>query len=232
MCGRFVRKGEPKKVAETVGFVAGEENWTESYNVAPGGTIPIVTADPSGRNMVPAVWGFTSSGRGPLINARAETIDVLPSFRDAFRQKRCLVPASGFYEWRPRDRQPFYFQREDGLPLAFAGIWRRIGDHLEATVITTTTSNGDMVGIHDRMPVILSPECRTKWLQSDPIPSEERLKILCSSPDATLTRWLVGKAVGSVRNDYPGLIDRVEPQPTDQELFTEMPSLASMKRPS
>lgn len=157
MCGRFVRKGEPKKIAAALGVVAGEENWTESFNVAPGATIPIVTANPSGRHMVPAVWGFISSGRAPLFNARAETVDTLPSFRDAFRQNRCLVPASGFYEWRPSDRQPFYFERVDKLPLAFAGIWKRVGDHLEATVITTTP-NGDMSGVHHRMPVILSPD--------------------------------------------------------------------------
>lgn len=218
MCGRFVRKGEPKKVAEALGVQDGEENWTESYNVAPGARIPIVTTDSSGRHMVSAVWGFTSAGRGPLFNARAETVDTLPSFRDHLRLNRCLVPASGFYEWRPSDRQPFYFQREDGQTLAFAGIWRRIGDHLEATVITTTP-NVDMAGIHDRMPVILSPEGMNNWLNPDPLSSGERQRLLCPSPEATLSRWPVGKAVGSVRNDYPGLIDRVEPQPTAQDLF-------------
>ena len=218
MCGRFVRKGEPKKVAEALGVVAGVENWKESYNAAPGAGIPIVTADPSGRHMVPAVWGFTSSGRGPLFNARAETVDTLPSFRDHLRLNRCLVPASGFYEWRSSDRQPFYFERVDGLPLAFAGIWRRIGDHLEATVITTTP-NGDMAGIHDRMPVILSPERWNNWLAPDPLSYGQSRDLLCPSPDGTLTRWPVGKAVGSVRNNYPGLISRVEPQPTAQELF-------------
>jgi putative SOS response-associated peptidase YedK len=219
MCGRFVRKGEPKKVARDLGVVAGEENWTKSYNVAPAATIPIVTADPSGRHMVPAIWGFSSSGRGPLFNARAETVDTLPSFRDSYRQNRCLVPASGFYEWRPSDRQPFYFERIDGLPLAFAGIWKRVGNHLEATVITTTP-NGDMMGIHDRMPVILSSDRWSSWLSPDPLSSGQPQSLLCPSPDAaTLTRWPVGKAVGSVKNNYPELIGRVEPQPTAQELF-------------
>lgn len=218
MCGRFVRKGESKKVAETLGEVAGEENWTDSYNVAPGSTIPIVTGDPSGRYMGPAVWGFTSSGRAPLFNARAETVDTLPSFRDAFRQNRCLVPASGFYEWRSSDRQPFYFERVDGLPLSFAGIWKRVGDHLEATVLTTTP-NRDMAGVHDRMPVILSPERWNNWLDPEPLRSGQSRDLLCPSPDGTLTRWPVGKAVGSVRNNHPGLISWVEPQPTAQDLF-------------
>lgn len=73
MCGRFVRKGEPRKVARDLGVVDGVEHWTESYNVAPGSTVPVVLTDPGGRHMVPAVWGFTSSGRAPLFNARAET---------------------------------------------------------------------------------------------------------------------------------------------------------------
>jgi putative SOS response-associated peptidase YedK len=218
MCGRFVRKGEPKKVAEALGVQDGAENWTESYNVAPGSTVPIVRDDPTGRHMIPAVWGFTSSGRGPLFNARAETVDSLPSFRDHLRLNRCLVPASGFYEWRPSDRQPFYFERVDGLPLAFAGIWKRVGDHLEATVITTTP-NRDMSAIHDRMPVILSSDRWNNWLNPDPLSSAESQSLLCPSPDGTLTRWPVSRAVGSVRNDHQGLIERVEPQPTAQELF-------------
>jgi putative SOS response-associated peptidase YedK len=220
MCGRFVRKGEHKKVTQDLGVVAGEENWTESYNVAPGSTIPIVMADPTGRHMIPAVWGFTSSGRAPLFNARAETVDSLPSFRDAFRVNRCLVPASGFYEWRRSDRHPFYFERVDSLPLAFAGIWKRVGDHLEATVITTTP-NRDMLGIHDRMPVILPPDRWSNWLSPDSLPLGQSRSILWPSPDGTLTRWPVGKAVGSIRNDYRELIDPIEELPREitPELF-------------
>lgn len=218
MCGRYVRKGEPKKVVETLGVQDGQENWTPSFNVAPSATIPIVTADPAGRHIVPAVWGFASSGRAPLFNARAETIDTLQSFRDSFRRSRCLIPASGFYEWRPSDRQPFYFERCDGRPMAFAGIWKRVGNHMEATVITTTP-NSDMQGIHDRMPVILDPGVWTDWLQRDPLNDTERHRLLSPSPDNTLTRWPVGRGVGSVRNDYPGLIERVEPPATTMELF-------------
>jgi len=218
MCGRFVCKGEPKKVAQNLGVVAGEENWTTSYNVAPGSTIPIIRADPAGRHMVPASWGFTSSDRAPLFNARGETIDSLPSFRNAFRMSRCLVPASGFYEWRPSDRQPFYFERLDGQPLAFAGIWKQVGNHLQATVITTNP-NADMRGVHDRMPVILSPDAWTDWLSASPLSDSLRRSLLTPAPDRTLSRWPVGRGVGSIRNDYPSLIVPVEPPATPQELF-------------
>jgi putative SOS response-associated peptidase YedK len=218
MCGRYVRKGEPKKVAETLGAQDGEESWTQSFNVAPSSTIPILTADPIGRRLVPAVWGFTSSGRAPLFNARGETVDSLQSFRDSFRHNRCLIPASGFYEWRPSDRQPFYFERLDGQLLTFAAIWKKVGNYLEATVITTTP-NADMQGIHHRMPVILEPDAWTDWLGHEPLNQEQRQRLLSSSPDNTLTRWPVGKGVGSVRNDYPGLMDRVDPPATTLELF-------------
>ena len=209
MCGRYIRKGEPNRVAETLGLQDGEENWTESFNVAPCATIPIITADPAGRHLVPAVWGFTSSGRAPLFNARGETVDTLQSFRDSFRHSRCLVPASGFYEWRPSDRQPFYFERFDGQLLAFAGIWKRVGDHLQTTVITTVP-NHVMEGVHDRMPVILSPDTWSNWLSATPLPGNLRRNLLCPSPDGTLSRCPVGRGVGSVRNDYPSLIDPIE----------------------
>jgi putative SOS response-associated peptidase YedK len=85
MCGRFVRKGQPKKITEFLGVKDGEENWTESFNVAPSSTIPIATADPVGRHLIPAIWGFISSmpGRGPLFNTRAKTVATLSSFPDA-----------------------------------------------------------------------------------------------------------------------------------------------------
>jgi putative SOS response-associated peptidase YedK len=218
MCGRFVRKGEPKKVAEVLGVEDGVEHWTESFNVAPSSTIPIVTADPAGRHIVPAVWGFISTGRAPLFNARGETVDTIQSFRDSFRQNRCLVPASGFYEWRTSDRQPFYFERRDGQLLAFAGIWKLVGNHLQATVITTTP-NAEMQDIHHRMPVILESGSWTDWLRHEPLTDTEQQNLLSPSPHNTLARWPVGRGVGNVRNDYPGLMDRMEPSATTMELF-------------
>jgi putative SOS response-associated peptidase YedK len=221
MCGRFVRKGEPKKIAEFLGVKDGEEHWTESFNVAPNTTVPVVVADQSGLHMIPAVWGFTSSmpGRGPLFNARGETVHQLPTFKESFRSRRCLVPASGFYEWRPKDRQPFYFERRDGNPMAFAGIWESgPSGHIHATVITTTP-NREMEEIHDRMPLILESDGWNNWLTEKPLLDEERRNLLAPSRDGTLNRWPVGKAVGSVRNDYPGLLERVEEQGFTPELF-------------
>jgi putative SOS response-associated peptidase YedK len=222
MCGRYVRKWEPKKVAELLGVKDGEENWTQSYNVAPSATIPVVVADQSGRHMVSAVWGFISSmpGRGPLFNARGETVHKLPTFEESFRSRRCLVPASGFYEWRQRDRQPFYFERQDGYPMAFAGIWEMgSSGHLHATVITTTP-NREMGEIHDRMPVILELSKWNHWLNAAALSDVERRNLLAPSPDETLIRWPVSPAVGSVRNDHPELLNRVEEAGFTPDLFT------------
>jgi putative SOS response-associated peptidase YedK len=143
---------------------------------------------------------------------------TLPSFRDSFRNNHCLVPASGFYEWRHCDRQPFYFERLDGQLLAFAGIWKRLGEQLQATILTTTPS-ADMGGIHHRMPVILPPAAWDHWLSRDPLSPDLRPSLLSPAPEGTLTRWPVGKAVGRIGNDHPGLLDRVEPPPITMELF-------------
>jgi putative SOS response-associated peptidase YedK len=218
MCGRYVRKGEAKIIAEALRVQDGQENWTESFNVSPGSTIPIVTADPAGRHMVPAIWGFTSTGRALIFNARGKTVDTLQSFRDSFRQNRCIVPASGFYEWRSSDRQPFYFERADGQPLAFAGIWKQVGNNRQATLITTTP-NSDMRGIHNRMPVILEPAAWIDWLSATSLSDIPRRSLLSPSPDGTLSRCPVGRGVGSIRNDYPSLIDPVDPPAITQELF-------------
>jgi putative SOS response-associated peptidase YedK len=222
MCGRYVRKGQPKRVVEAFGIQDGIENWTESFNVAPGSTIPIFTADPLGRHMVPATWGFTSNSKDPLFNARGETVDSLQSFKDSFRQNRCLVPASGFYEWRSRDKQPFYFQRCDGQLLAFAGIWKQVGNRLEATIITTTP-NCDMGDVHHRMPVILEPGSWNNWLIGRPQDFEEQKRLLAPSPNNTLTRWPVGRGVGSVRNDSPSLLNRVVEEGYTPDLFASPP---------
>jgi putative SOS response-associated peptidase YedK len=220
MCGRYVRKGEPKKVAEVLGIQDGMEHWTESFNIAPGSIIPIVTSDPTCRQLVHATWGFASTGRAPLFNAKGGTVDSLPSFRDAFRSKRCLVPASGFYEWRPRDKQPFYFERVDGQLLAFAGIWKRVGNHLQATVITTAPSP-DISAIHHRMPVILSEKSWDGWLTPHQLSKQERLQFLAPAAPNTLKSWPVSRSVGDVKNNNPDLILPVHLPPTEetQELF-------------
>lgn len=191
------------------------------YNIPPTTAVPVIRrADDGKREMVPLMWDFRphwkkadeKSGR-PQQNARAESIkEGKPMFKKAFLSRRCIVPASGYFEWRPSDKQPFYIKRKDGNPMAFAGIWE--GDTM-ATL--TTTPNAECAPIHHRMPVILEPVHFGRYLDPAPLTDGERDLLLGPSPDGTLEYWEVSKAVGSVRNQGPELI---LPIPSDYPLPT------------
>ena len=170
--------------------------------------------------MIPATWGITSPGRAPLSNAKGETVNSLPSFRDAFRLNRCLVSASVFYEWRPRDKQPFYFERVDAQPLAFAGIWKEVGNHLQAIIITTSPCT-DISDTHHRMPVILPEKSWDGWLAPHQLSKQQRLQFLDPAGPKTIKGWPVSRRIGNVRNDDSGLIVPVDILPSEetQELF-------------
>lgn len=150
----------------------------------------------------------------PHINARAETVDKLPLFREAFATRRCLIPATGFYEWQQREdgKQPYQFRRKDLEPFAFAGIWEfaRLAaeEILSATMIVGET-NPLVGGIHDRMPVMLMSEDDDRWLGPTASPTE--LKTLLRPYDADLMEaYAVNRAMNSVKNDTEECIEPVE----------------------
>jgi len=156
---------------------------------------------------VPA-WGETARSRFDLINARAETVSTTPAFRNAFRSRRCLVPASGFYEWQAegRHKQPFWFTPEDGAPLALAGLWERWhGDEetIESFAIVTCPANADVAPVHDRMPVILPPEAWRRWLE-DPV--EDARALMRPAPTGLLRALPVSTRVNRPNIDEPALI--------------------------
>jgi putative SOS response-associated peptidase YedK len=183
------------------------------YNVAPTDIVPMIRRGVrGGREAGVAVWDLsppwrTGARKAPLHNARSETVHRLPSFRSAFQSRRCIVPANGYFEWRRTDRQPFYFCRGDGNPLAFAGIYEQAADGSHSTCILTTSPNRECSAIHDRMPVILRRRHWDRWLEPDALAESERLAMLVPAPDASIRLWPVGRAVGNVRNDHPGLIE-------------------------
>ncbi len=202
-----------------------------SFNIAPTATIGIVREHPAGeREIRPAVWDLRppwvkpGERRPPLHNARGETVHSLRSFRDAFRERRCLIPASGYYEWRRSDKQPFYFSRRDEHPLAFAGIYEVSAAGELFCSIITTTPNAEAAAIHDRMPVILRREYWARWFEPRELTEEERLAMLVPAPADTLSAWPVTREVGAVRNDNPGLILPAEPPPLKMAP-SETPSL-------
>lgn len=177
MCGRFTLHVSPEQIAEQF-EVDAPEQLADRYNIAPTQPVGIVRLDRSGQarewqlvhwGLVPS-WAKDPSVGSRMINARGETVAEKPSFRAAFRRRRCLIPADGFYEWKRtgNGKQPYYIRLKDEEPFAFAGLWEiwvgPDGSELESCTIITTEPNELMTDLHDRMPVILSPDDYAEWL--------------------------------------------------------------------
>ncbi len=198
-----------------------EWNFPPRYNVAPTDQVPIVRIDPRDqtRELTLARWGLVpfwmkEIPKVPHINARAETVDKLPLFREAFAKRRCLIPATGFYEWEKRagGKQPYRFVMKDLRPFAFAGLWEftRIGgdDILSATIIVGPP-NPVVAPIHNRMPMILEPAQYDAWL--DPETPADDLRAVLKPYDETLMKaYEVSRIVNSVKNDTEECIEPVE----------------------
>lgn len=178
MCGRFALYATPEDLAEHFGLAEPPAQLAPRYNIAPTQPVGIIRFDPQRqrREWALVLWGLIPSwSKEPamaarMINARAETVAEKPSFRTAFRRRRCIIPASGFYEWMKRNggKQPYYITSHDGTPLGFAGLWERWigpeGEEIESCTILTTDANEEVARLHTRMPVILAPEDYATWL--------------------------------------------------------------------
>ena len=224
MCGRYALKSSRKTVAAWFGVDADDlPNFGASYNIAPQTFQPIVRLSPTTGErevvlmrwgLVP-VWAKTAREGAMRFNARAEDLATKPSFRDALRNRRCLVPADAFYEWQklgPKTKHPYAISLRDGSLYAFAGLWDRWkepeGQWLETFTIITTDPNELMQPIHNRMPVILPRRDYDRWLGSD-ANEEERLPVdlLRPFPAELMTATRVNDEVGNVRNDTPELLE-------------------------
>ena len=214
MCGRFTLTLPPDLIAEAFGLDLEDLPILEArYNIAPTQPIAVVRRlRPDGPRQLDLLrWGLTrppaggARRSGPLINARSESIATGSAFRDAFRRRRCLVPADGFYEWAPgRDRrQAFHITRNDGRPLALAGLWEpaAAGGAPASCVILTTEPNERLRPIHDRMPVIVEPADFDRWLSPEGVTQDALAGILRPSPAETLAARPVGPAVNNAQNE-------------------------------
>jgi putative SOS response-associated peptidase YedK len=207
MCGRFTLAESPEKVAKAFN-VPEVPNFPSRYNIAPSQPVGVVIQDrDSGkREFRLMTWGLVPSwSKDPaksLINARAETVTEKPSFRSAFKYRRCIIPADGFYEWQKGSgtKQPFYFSMTGNSLFALAGIWESWND-LESFTILTTAANPLLQTIHDRMPLILQPEDYARWLDPSILEAQRLLDLLKPFPDELMQAIPVSTRVNSAKVD-------------------------------
>lgn len=216
MCGRFALSTKP---TEIIKFFDLDEcaQFSPRYNIPPGTDIPVIRHSPEGGRVLHLLrWGLVPHwARDPHIgnrlnNARAEGVTEKPSFRDAFRRRRCLIPADGFYEWKNEGRvkQPWYFSLRSGMPLAMGGLWESWrspeGQILRTCAVITTGPNAIMAPVHDRMPVIIPPEHWQAWLTA---PAEDVQALMAPCPAELLQAWAVDRRVSRTMDDDAGLIE-------------------------
>jgi putative SOS response-associated peptidase YedK len=224
MCGRFARSKGLEAIVKRFVLDAIRERWATDplvsaphYNVAPSQMAPVIVQDES-REIRPMRWGLVPSWAKEqsigqkMINARAETLAEKPSFKRLLFTRRCIVPATGFYEWAKRDKEkiPMHFRLKDGGLFGFAGLWDRWkapeGRELDSFTIITTTPNELLVAVHHRMPVILRQEDEESWLDGDAEDGPALLSRLKPYPADQMEGFEVSRAVNSPAFNRPECI--------------------------
>lgn len=221
MCGRFTNNAKAKDIEKE--FKVGKLNpkiFSERYNIAPSQEIAAVLETDGERIVINLKWGLIphwskdDSFASKLINARAETIAEKPSFRDAFKHTRCIIPATGFYEWDKKSKgtkQPYYFYLKEKDVFGFAGLWsewtdKESGEVIETCTIITTEANSVLESVHDRMPVILKEKDYDDWLDEKEDDTDYLQKLLASYPSSAMKSHPVSTLVNSPRENSSDLI--------------------------
>ena len=221
MCGRFTLRTPAERVKRE--FQLEEMPPLEArYNIAPTQSILVVRQEADEREAMMLKWGLIPSWAkdasigAKLINARSETVDEKPSFREAFKRRRCVIPADGFYEWQRTGgrKQPFYFQLKDERLFGFAGLWEKWrtpeGESLETCSILTTEANAVLKPVHDRMPVILEPEAYELWLDDDVRKQDLRKELLRPFPASEMTAYPVSTSINSPQHQGEELVQPIQ----------------------
>ncbi len=219
MCGRFTLRSSIKEIAEALEAVSEKIREDKArYNIAPTQAVVAAREADDVRELVQLKWGLVpawakdASIGSRLINARSETVSEKPAFKESFRLRRCLIPASGFYEWARTEtgnKQPFYFKMKDERPFAFAGLWERWGEGretIESCTILTTEANDVLAPVHDRMPVIVAPEDYGLWLDQKMNKAERLTPLLRPYPAGEMTSHPVSSSVNNPRYDAEDLL--------------------------
>jgi len=217
MCGRYTLATPVNVLVEQFEIDEYPSSITSSYNIAPTQEVPAVIAEEEKRKLEMLRWGLVPAwaddpGIGNrMINARSETVAEKPSFRQAFKQRRCLVLSDGFYEWQQTSdgKQPYYIHMKDGSPFAFAGLWEswRNGEEIRSCTIITTEAN-ELVGeIHNRMPVILPAGDYDLWLDPELEEREALTSLLGPYPSGDMEAYPVSRRVNRPSNNTPECIE-------------------------
>jgi putative SOS response-associated peptidase YedK len=228
MCGRFLNKLPTAEIARIFRTTNAVPNYPERFNIAPTDPVLTVRSNPETkeRSLDALRWGLVPhwakdlNMRSRMINARAEGVAILPAFRDAFKARRCIIPASGFYEWVQTGtaKQPYAIVPEGDPLFAFAGLWEHWRDRsggesaewIRTCAIITGEPNELVAPIHDRMPVILDRSDWAKWLGEYPADKDALLALLKPFPAERMRVYSVSAKLNSVKNDEPSLIEAAQ----------------------
>jgi putative SOS response-associated peptidase YedK len=222
MCGRYCISTAPEAIRRLFRYPE-QPNFPPRYNVAPTQPVPIVRLVEGQRQFALVRWGLIPPWvKDPkafslVINARGESVNDKPAFRNAMKRRRCLFPADGFYEWKTEAgrKRAFFARSKLRVPLAFAGLWETWmgpnGEEMETAAIITTTANAEMAQVHHRAPVIVAPEQFDFWLDAG---NDEwaATALIAPAPDGSMEVYEVSGEVNRVANDTPALIEPAGPE--------------------
>jgi putative SOS response-associated peptidase YedK len=218
MCGRFANAETIPGLRRTFAAGGPDVDWQPSYNITPTRSVPVLLGGPQGRRLGLMRWGWHPPALGGrlLINCRGEEAHAKLLFADVLARRRCLVPATAFFEWRPagqaRERpRPYAFAPVAEAPFLIGGLWTAA--HGAGSMILMTTPANQVVGaVHDRMPLIVAPEAADAWL--DPATEASAIRhLIRPDADARWRSWPIGQAIGNVRWDDPSILDPLVPEP-------------------
>lgn len=216
MCGRYCITSAPEAIRALFRYLE-QPNFPPRYNVAPTQPVPIVRMLEGRRQFALLRWGLIPSWvKDPkafslLINARGESVNDKPAFKNAMKRRRCLFPADGFYEWKPvaGGKRAYFARPKAGGPIAFAGLWETWmgpnGEEMETAAIVTTTANKEMAEVHHRAPVIVPPEQFDFWLDCANVDEMMATALIAPAPEGSMEVYEISNAVNRVANDSPEL---------------------------
>jgi putative SOS response-associated peptidase YedK len=229
MCGRVAQAKNPTDYGSMlkVRWPQGIPNAPAHYNGAPGQDYLIARVHPETQDVTLDLirWGLLPSWAKDrkmawkMINARAETVSTAPAFKKAFEKRRCLLPVDGFFEWKKvgKEKRPYMIAMADRAPFTLAGLWENwkdpeSGEWVRTFTIITTNANDMVAGLHDRMPVVIGPEDRERWLKGP-----DHKNLLKSYPSERMTMWPVSPKLNSPKNDSPDLLEPIQEPPSPGE---------------